>query len=160
MFNDCQSLTYKDITAQMHIPEQELKSHLIPLFKFKILDKSPNQNDFKPDDVFGVNFSYQNNSIKVKVPTITSNKQKAAESDELTKKVDDDRKLVIDAAIVRIMKARKRLDHQTLIAETTKHLQTKFVPDPQMIKRRIEGLIDREYLERDKEDKKYYNYLA
>jgi cullin 3 len=44
--------------------------------------------------------------------------------------------------------------------ETTRHLSTKFMPDPQMIKKRIEGLIDREYLERDKDDKKYYNYLA
>ena len=49
------------------------------------------------------------------------------ETDELTKKVDDDRKLIIDAAIVRIMKTRKRLEHVTLIAETTKHLSLKFM---------------------------------
>lgn len=91
---------------------------------------------------------------------MSSKLQKTAESDELTKKVDDDRKLIIDAAIVRIMKSRKRLDHPSLVMETTRHLSTKFLPDPQMIKKRIEGLIDREYIERDKDDKKYYNYLA
>ena len=73
---------------------------------------------------------------------LCSKQQKTAETDELTKKVDDDRKLIIDAAIVRIMKSRKRLDHPSLLLETTRHLQTKFMPDPLMIKKRIEGLID------------------
>ena len=115
---------------------------------------------FKNEDFLQVNFSYQNNSFKIKLPVLCSKQQKTAETDEITKKVDDDRKLIIDAAIVRIMKSRKRLDHPSLLLETTRHLQTKFIPDPLMIKKRIEGLIDREYLERDKDDKKYYNYLA
>lgn len=133
---------------------------MIPLCKFKILDKFPNGADFKPDDFFQINFSYQNNSFKIKLPVLCSKQQKSAETDELTKKVDDDRKLIIDAAIVRIMKSRKRLDHQSLLMETTRHLSTKFMPDALMIKKRIEGLIDREYLERDKDDKKFYKYLA
>jgi cullin 3 len=68
--------------------------------------------------------------------------------------------LIIDAALVRIMKSRKKLDHITLISETTKHLSSKFMPDPNLIKKRIEGLIERDYLDRDKEDNRYYNYLA
>lgn len=144
----------------MQITDNDLKSHLIPLCKFKILDKFPKDTEFKSDDYFQVNFSYSNNSFKIKLPVLCSKQQKSAETDELTKKVDDDRKLIIDAAIVRIMKSRKRMDHPSLIMETTKHLSTKFMPDPQMIKKRIEGLIDREYVERDKDDKKYYNYLA
>ena len=74
------------------------------------------------DDQFSVNFQYHNNSVRIKLPVICSKQQKSVETDELTKKVDDDRKLVIDAAIVRIMKTRKRLEHACLIAEATKHL--------------------------------------
>ena len=160
MFNDQQKVTYGELLQNMQTTDHELKSHLIPLCKFKILDKFPKESEFKNEDFFQVNFSYQNNSFKIKLPVLCSKQQKTAETDELTKKVDDDRKLIIDAAIVRIMKSRKRLDHPSLLLETTRHLQTKFMPDPLMIKKRIEGLIDREYLERDKDDKKYYNYLA
>jgi len=58
------------------------------------------------------------------------------------------------------MKSRKRLDHNSLIAETTKILSLKFNPDPQAIKKRIEGLIEREYMRRDKDDRRFYEYMA
>ena len=75
-------------------------------------------------------------------------------------KVDDDRKHMIEATIVKVMKSRRRLSHNDLITEATKILQSKFCPDPLVIKKRIEGLIEREYLERDKEDRRFYKYLA
>jgi cullin 3 len=46
------------------------------------------------------------------------------------------------------MKDRKTMDHNNLIAEVTKQLQPRFVPNPALIKKRIEALIEREYLER------------
>jgi cullin 3 len=36
----------------------------------------------------------------------------------------------------------------------------RFAPDPQTIKKRIESLIEREYLERGETDRKQYHYLA
>ena len=58
------------------------------------------------------------------------------------------------------MKTRKRLDNSNLVAEVTKQLSARFRPTPQAIKKRIESLIEREYLERDSEDRRVYNYLA
>ena len=55
---------------------------------------------------------------------------------------------------------RKALQHNNLIAEVTKQLSSRFVPAPQLIKKRIESLIEREYLERSKDDSRVYNYLA
>ena len=56
---------------------------------------------------------------------------------------------MIDSCIIRIMKARKSLDHLALFNETVKMLQNCFLPEPKLIKRRIERLIDTQYLERD-----------
>ncbi|KAE9208405.1 hypothetical protein PF004_g16772, partial [Phytophthora fragariae] len=70
-----------------------------------------------------------------------------------------DRSIAIEAAIVRIMKARKTLQHQQLISEVLSQLAF-FKPNLKVIKRRIEALIDREYLERDPDQANTYRYLA
>ena len=74
--------------------------------------------------------------------------------------VEEDRKPQIEAAIVRIMKSRKTLDHNSMITEVTRQLAARFVPNPNDIKKRIESLIEREFLERDPNDRKVYRYLA
>ena len=62
--------------------------------------------------------------------------------------------------MVRIMKARRVLDHNSIVAEVTRQLTPRFIPSPLVIKKRIESLIDREFLERDAADRKLYRYLA
>lgn len=87
----------------------------------------------------------------------------------------------MDAAVVRIMKTRKILSHTLLITELFQQVinknlivfctvnenakifllfQLKFPIKPADLKKRIESLIDREYLERDKSNPQIYNYLA
>ena len=74
--------------------------------------------------------------------------------------VEEDRRHLVEASLVRIMKARKTLHHNDLIAEVTKQLSVRFTPSPQFIKKRIESLIEREYLERTKKDYRVYQYVA
>eukprot|EP00455_Lapot_gusevi_P049188 TRINITY_DN692_c0_g1_i13.p1 TRINITY_DN692_c0_g1~~TRINITY_DN692_c0_g1_i13.p1 ORF type:complete len:108 (+),score=18.96 TRINITY_DN692_c0_g1_i13:212-535(+) len=66
----------------------------------------------------------------------------------------------VEAAVVRIMKARKTLEHNQLVVEVSKQLSARFPVEPTFIKKRIESLIEREYLERDKNDRRLYHYLA
>ena len=73
--------------------------------------------------------------------------------------MQEDRSSAIEAAIVRIMKSRKKLEHNQLVQDVITTLQM-FKPHPQVIKQKIEHLIDREYLERDPDDKSVYRYLA
>jgi cullin 1 len=73
------------------------------------------------------------------------------------KRIEEDRSIAIEAAIARIMKARKTLGHQQLIAEVLAQLSF-FKLDPKIIK--LEALIDREYLERDSDNQSTYRYLA
>jgi cullin 3 len=56
---------------------------------------------------------------------------------------------------------RKTLPHQQLIAEVIQQLANRFQPDVNMIKQRIESLMEREYLERGPDSgQPSYNYLA
>jgi len=56
------------------------------------------------------------------------------------------------------MKDRKTMTHNDLIHEVARQLMARFNPPPPAIKKRIESLIDREYLARD--GMKSYQYLA
>lgn len=55
------------------------------------------------------------------------------------------------------MKARKTEKHTQLMEDVIKQISI-FMPQPVMIKQRIESLIDREYLMRDEADRAKYIY--
>lgn len=56
---------------------------------------------------------------------------------------------------------RKQLSHQKLITEVIQQLSARFSPDINMVKKRIESLIEREYLEREEDtERPAYRYLA
>lgn len=47
-----------------------------------------------------------------------------------------------------------------VFVQVTQQLRARFLPSPVVIKKRIEGLIEREYLARTPEDRKVYTYVA
>jgi len=164
LFNDRNENTFKEILATTAIPIPDLKRSLIALAnpKSKILDKTTNPDEMKKiedSDVFAYNSKFKSKLFKVKVMSVAQ-RETEVETVETRQKVDEDRKLQIEAAIVRIMKSRKTMEHSDLIAEVTKQLSSRFMPNPNIVKKRIESLIEREYLERSKNDRKLYNYLA
>ena len=69
--------------------------------------------------------------------------------------------LVRDATTDASCRQRKELNHQKLITEVIQQLNSRFLPDVAMVKKRIESLIEREYLERvEQVDRPAYRYLA
>ena len=50
--------------------------------------------------------------------------------------------------------------HNNLVSEVTQQLSPRFVVAPAVIKKRIEALIERDYLARTPDSMKVYNYIA
>ena len=163
LFNNADSLNYRDIEQATEIPAVDLKRCLQSLACVKgrnVLRKEPMSKDIAEDDAFFFNDKFTSKLYKVKIGTVVAQRESEPENQETRQRVEEDRKPQIEAAIVRIMKARRVLDHNNIVTEVTKQLQSRFLPNPVVIKKRIESLIEREFLERDKEDRKLYRYLA
>ncbi|KAG9296630.1 hypothetical protein G9A89_002901 [Geosiphon pyriformis] len=165
MFNDLpegQSLSYDQIKGESDIPEVDLKRNLQSLAcaKYKILLKEPKSKEINAQDKFFFHKDFSAPLQRIKIQTVASKVETDGERKDTREKVEEARKHQTEAAIVRIMKDRKTMEHNLLIAEVTRQLNPRFVPNPGMIKKRIEALIDREYLERAPGDRRVYNYLA
>ncbi|KAG2378507.1 hypothetical protein C9374_008146 [Naegleria lovaniensis] len=148
-FNNKVKISYSELKQLIGIEDAKefmLTMQSLTLHKVKVLKKERKGTDIKEDDVFYVNDEFTHSLTKIKVNSLQL-KETKKERTETTEKVLLDRSYVIDAAIVRIMKARKTLTHQQLLAEVLK--QIRFPTTGQDIKKRIESLIDRDYLERD-----------
>jgi len=166
LYNHGDSFTYEEIKKATAIPDQELERHLLSLAhpKVRVLRKTPNNKSIAPDHSFAYNTKYVSKLKRVKIPLLSAKnaptKKETGSNEELPDSVLEARKNRVEAALVRIMKARKTLEHNNLIAEVVRQLSAKFTCDPGFIKKRIESLIDREYIERDKENRRVYHYLA
>eukprot|EP00929_Paragymnodinium_shiwhaense_P111801 TRINITY_DN80084_c0_g1_i1.p1 TRINITY_DN80084_c0_g1~~TRINITY_DN80084_c0_g1_i1.p1 ORF type:complete len:756 (+),score=239.54 TRINITY_DN80084_c0_g1_i1:109-2376(+) len=127
----------------------------LSLSKFKILNKIPegDPKSIEDDASFTPNNSFQCKHRQIKIPP------PASEETHNKERVEEDRSIAVEAAIVRIMKMRKQLNHQQLVSEVLTQLAF-FKPNPKLIKQRIEHLIEREYLERDPQQASTYRYLA
>ncbi|XP_030550614.1 cullin-3A isoform X1 [Rhodamnia argentea] len=163
LFNNSDRLSYKEIEQATEIPASDLKRCLQSLACVKgknVLRKEPMSKDIGEDDAFFVNDKFTSKFYKVKIGTVVAQKESEPEKQETRQRVEEDRKPQIEAAVVRIMKSRRVLDHNNIIMEVTKQLQSRFLANPTEIKKRIESLIERDFLERDNVDRKLYRYLA
>ncbi|XP_050388623.1 cullin-2 [Patella vulgata] len=156
MFNDVDKLSFKEIQQFTRLPEKELTKYLQSLLDIKILSA---QTPMTAETIFSLNINYNNKRTKFKISTMAQ-KDSPLEVEMTHQTVDEDRKMYIQAAIVRIMKARKVLKHTLLINEVIKQLVSRFVPNISMIKKCIETLIEKGYLERTADSNDEYSYVA
>ncbi|VDM94477.1 unnamed protein product, partial [Onchocerca ochengi] len=95
--------------------------------------------------------------FKVLVPLLQRHTEKEAEHVNIT--AQQDRKYYMECTIVRIMKTRKVLKHAALVNEVIEQTKSRFTPDVNFIKKNIESLIEKLYIQRtDQNDE--YQYLA
>eukprot|EP01091_Cochliopodium_minus_P013835 TRINITY_DN4561_c0_g1_i1.p1 TRINITY_DN4561_c0_g1~~TRINITY_DN4561_c0_g1_i1.p1 ORF type:complete len:746 (-),score=260.77 TRINITY_DN4561_c0_g1_i1:27-2264(-) len=165
LFTDVQTTwTYKDLKNETAIPDEEMLRHLLAFCgkkkAWKILDKTGDKKTLNDDDVFTINPKWKPKLRHVVIGKLGASKEIQKDSKEAEEKIMADREIEVDACIVRVMKARKTLQHNMLMNEVIQLLVNRFVPSPSFIKQRIQSLISRDYLERSSENQEIFNYLA
>ncbi|KJA20855.1 hypothetical protein HYPSUDRAFT_203447 [Hypholoma sublateritium FD-334 SS-4] len=161
LFNGAVTIPFGDIKEQTRMEDAELRRVLQSLAcgKKKVLKKSPPGKDVNDADVFRFNVDFDDPHAKIHINSIQV-KVSPEESKRTNASIEDDRKHYLDAAIVRLMKARKEMSYEQLKAATIDAVKGHFVPQVDTIKKRIDSLVEMEYLERSKEDRNKYKYIA
>ncbi|KAI1331202.1 cullin-4A [Xylariaceae sp. FL0255] len=151
-------LSYPQIAERSGLSGQDLNRTLQSLAcgKIRVLAKNPKGKDINPTDIFKVNTTFTDPKYRVKINQIQL-KETKEENQETHERVAQDRQFETQAAIVRIMKARKTMTHANLIAEVINQTKKRGAVDTTEIKKNIEKLIDKDYLEREGS---MYTYLA
>ncbi|KAG6918745.1 hypothetical protein DXG01_011936 [Tephrocybe rancida] len=150
--NDTMSLT--ELATATSIPNDLLIQILAILVKAKILiNDETEQYDLNP------NFKSKKIRVNLNLPIKAETK---AETKDVLKTVDEDRSYVIQATVVRIMKARKTMKHQPLIQEVISQISMRFAPKIPDIKKvwSIDSLLEKEYIERVENTKDTFAYVA
>lgn len=123
---------------------------------------TPRSATLSDDDYITINESFSSKMVKFQIMPRFKSKESAdsANRQEAQIKIDKDRRHEIEAAIVRIMKARKTFSHNLLVTEVIAQLTRRFRPEMSVIKQKIEGLIEREYIRRAEGQRDMYEYVA
>lgn len=158
-FNTADTLTVSELEQSTQLPEPILIGALSVLVKAKLLNSSDNFDSLTSSSSVSLNFDFKSKRLRVNVNLPIKAEQKA-EQEDTQKTVEEDRKLLIQACIVRIMKTRKVLKHALLITEVITQLSNRFKPKVPVIKKCIDILLEKDYLERDGDQTDTYKYLA
>ena len=138
-YNNSVKLSIKELQEITQLPEKELIKQVQSLVESKLLlvengeTTNSNSNDMFSDSdskagsalpdvnensVIVLNMDYSNKRTKFKINAVVQ-KETPQETETTQSSVDEDRKLYLQATIVRIMKSRKNLNHNVLIQEVS-----------------------------------------
>ncbi|KAG1175897.1 hypothetical protein G6F70_001922 [Rhizopus microsporus] len=157
LFNEHECMTLKDIMNRSGLNLGDTMRSLRPLIEIRLLDA---EDKLDEDSEIKVNASFTNKRTKIKLSTTATQQQNdnQQESQAARKSVEEDRRMYIQAAIVRIMKSRQTLTHVQLIQEILDQSNFRFSPSVSLIKKCIEQLLEKQFIAR--QDRDCYVYVA
>ncbi|KAK9453215.1 Cullin [Dipodascopsis uninucleata] len=156
-YNSADTYTYEQLQQVTALNKEYLVGSLTILVKAKVLLLEIGREVGDAGSKYTLNKDFKNKKIRVNLNLPLRSEQKQ-EIETTHKTIEEDRKMLMQSAIVRIMKARKVLKHVALVQETISQIQSRFTPKVPEIKKCIDFLIEKEYLERIDNDR--YSYLA
>ncbi|XP_030300900.1 cullin-2 isoform X1 [Calypte anna] len=158
-FNNSETVSYKELQDSTQMNDKELTKTIKSLLDVKMINHDSDKEDIEAESTFSLNMNFSSKRTKFKITT-SMQKDTPQEMEQTRSAVDEDRKMYLQAAIVRIMKARKVLRHNALIQEVISQSRARFNPSISMIKKCIEVLIDKQYIERSQASADEYSYVA
>ncbi len=152
-------ISVQHLASRTGLPADELKRTVMSMVmgKVRVLVKEPKTKEFKDSDIVSFNGAFKSKMMRLKINQLQL-KETKKEVAETNQRIEKERQYQIDAALVRIMKTRQTLKHTQLMAEALQALR--FPAKPTDIKKRIESLIERDYIDREEDDPTTLMYLA
>lgn len=178
LYNDEDVLTLENIQERTNLSIQNIAAAIVPFIKFKLIQQLPPglENLVKPDTQFKISRPYK--ALKTKINFASGvkndvlnalnsstdahgqrNNRELSENEKIEKELNAERQIFLEACIVRIMKAKRKLPHTTLVNECIAQSHQRFNAKVSLIKKAIDSLIQKEYLQRC-DDGETYKYLA
>ncbi|KAI8342303.1 Cullin [Chlamydoabsidia padenii] len=156
LFNKTLSLTVIEITEESGLTQMDVIRSVKPLIDLEVLlcDDAPLQDTSKVK----LNTGFTSKRTKIKVTVAAQQETNQQETQATRKAIDEDRRMYLQAAIVRIMKSRQSLTHLQLIQEIIDQANSRFSPSVVMIKKCIEQLLEKQFIARH--DRDTYVYVA
>lgn len=168
-FNKTDTLTYEEIQTATSLSKEFLDPNMQILTKSKVLIATP-EDKHEPGTKYELNYNFKAKKIKVNL-NIQIKAEVKQEADDTHKTIEEDRKLLLQvrsfpnhlfpiplsselqlttpqSAIVRIMKSRKKMKHVQLVQEVINQVKSRFPPKVSDIKKNIEALMEKDYIER------------
>ena len=157
LFNDAENIPYEEMQAQTSLGKETLDPTISMFVKAKLIIPEPTEGKPEPGTSYKLNHNFKHKRTKINLQMNIKSETKQ-EVEDTHKTIEEDRKLLIQSAIVRIMKSRKKMRHQLLLQETIAQISQRFKPSVQDIKKCVDILLEKEYLERLEGDE--LGYLA
>jgi len=160
LFNRVDSIAVDKILSTLSLHERTVHEALSPYIKGKMIlqvsARTPGR--LSRSDVLAVNPAFTTQKKKITTFKIT-HRSSVALSEEDKAQLEQQRGFEIEAAIVRVMKARRVFNHDRLYAEVYQVLSHRFNPPVDLFKKQISNLIEIQYLERG-DERNTYRYIA
>ena len=144
LFNNNDELSVGSIKSKTLIKSSDLIQSLKDLIELGLLLC---ENPESPKSIVRINSGFTHKRTKIKLQGLLQT-DSPAEVENVRRNVEEDRKVYVQALIVRIMKSKKELSQNLLIEEIIEQGKVYFVPSISLIKKTIDILVEKQFISR------------
>jgi len=155
-------LTEAEIADKIGTDVNVVRKHLYALVKgkYKLLMEEAGEGNGQAR--YAANWNFETRARRIKVPLLPADKSAQASEDRLANllKISEERRYAVEATIVRIMKTQRQLRYAELSSQVVSALAPIFQAQAKTIRKRVDDLVERDYLELDEADDSLIKYVA